>query len=222
MLSDDKSRNTFSNLLNFKICYDMSLLEEVYEPFERRYFDKQLIKYGEDDVFVDCGSYDGDTIEYYRRWSNGTFSKVYAVEADEANYKLLINKYKRDTRAVPMLAALWDEKMKLKFDNIGSGSGAVSEKGAVEVDADTIDHIVNGGRVDFIKVDIEGAEYQALVGARHTIEIEKPTLMISVYHQKADFIRIPLLIKSLNPNYKIYFRHCRKMSEQETICYAIP
>lgn len=76
--------------------------------------------------------------------------------------------------------------------------------------------------MDFIKMDIEGAEYQALVGARHTIEIYKPTLMISVYHRKDDFIRIPLLIKSLNPNYKIYFRHYRKMSEQETICYAIP
>ena len=75
--------------------------------------------------------------------------------------------------------------------------------------------------VTFLKMDIEGAEVPALLGSYHTIVRERPTLMICVYHRQGDFIRIPLLIKSFCPEYRLYFRHYRKYSIQETVCYAI-
>lgn len=70
-------------------------------------------------------------------------------------------------------------------------------------------------------MDIEGAEYQALMGAADVIQRDMPTLMISVYHKQDDLIKIPLLIKSLNYRYKLYLRHYRSMSIQETVLYAV-
>lgn len=212
----------FRNILNFKICHDIALIEEIHDPFEGQYFDEELIHYASCDVFLDCGSYIGDTVEYYRKWSSNSFRKVYAFEADGANYEVLKEKYKDDTRIQPVECGLWDEVGKGRFHNVGSGSGAITGDGCIEINTDTIDHIVGGERVDFIKMDIEGAEYNALVGGRRTIERDMPTLMISAYHHCDDFIRIPLLIKSICPQYQLYFRHYRKMPVQETVCYAIP
>lgn len=221
MLGDEKSKQVLRNLLNFKISHNMALIEEIYDPFERQYFDEGLIRYDESDVFLDCGSYDGETIEYYKKWSENKFSKVYAVEADEINCEILKKRYGDDPQIQLVQCAIWNEKTILRFDNVGSGSGNVSDDGAVDVNADTIDNVVGNGKCDFIKMDIEGAEYNALMGAVKTIEKNRPTLMISVYHKKEDYLRIPFLIKSMCPDYRLFFRHYRKMSIQETICYGM-
>lgn len=220
VLSDEKSKQVFRNILNFKINHDNTLIEEIYDSFERQYFDEALINYKESDVFVDCGSYIGDTIEYYKKWSKDRFSKIYAIESDDENYKIL-NQIE-DNRIVPVKVAVWNKKTELHFNNLGSGSGYVNEDGKIVVKADTIDNILDGERADFIKMDIEGAEYYALLGANATIEKHKPALMISVYHKQDDFVRIPTLIKSMNTDYRLYFRHYRKYSVQETVCYALP
>lgn len=76
-----------------------------------------------------------------------------------------------------------------------------------EVTCTTIDHIVEEiplEKVDFIKMDIEGFEVYALLGAQKTIMRFKPRLAISTYHKFDDFYKIPLLIKSLHPGYKIF------------------
>lgn len=220
-LADEKSRKVFRNILNFKINHNMELLEEIYDPLERQYFDKDLIYYSSDNIFLDCGSYIGDTIEYYKKWSQNIFSKVYAIEADIENFRILDEKFKSDKRVYPLNIGVWDKLCDISFDNLGSGSGYISEAGKAVIHADKIDSIVGNDRIDFIKMDIEGAEYNALIGARDTIKRVHPRLMISAYHKQDDFIRIPLLIKSLCPDYKIYFRHYRKMSVQETVCYAL-
>lgn len=51
MLSDDKSKKVFANILNFKISHDTGLIEQVHEPFERQYFDERLIRFKKSDVF---------------------------------------------------------------------------------------------------------------------------------------------------------------------------
>lgn len=231
LLEDEKSKAVFRNILNFKITHDPTLIKAIYDDFNDQYFDPELIKFDKDDVFIDCGSYIGDTIESYKAHSKDTFSKIYAIEVDTINFAVIKRNYAEDSRIIPLKYGVWDRDCDLSFDNIGSGSGRVSEAGSEVITAKAIDSIIGkennvtdkeSGVVKFIKMDIEGAEYNALMGARLTIERDKPTLMISVYHKKDDFIRIPLLIKSIEPKYKLYFRHYRKMSVQETICYAIP
>lgn len=70
-------------------------------------------------------------------------------------------------------------------------------------------------------MDIEGAEYKALLGAVDTIQKWHPILMVSVYHKYDDLVKIPALIHSMNEDYEFYLRHYRSKSIQETVLYAV-
>ena len=85
-----------------------------------------------------------------------------------------------------------------------------------------IDELLGNEPVDFIKMDIEGAEINALIGAYKIIQDYRPVLAISVYHKPEHLFQIPMLIRAFMPDYKLYLRHYRECSVSETICYAIP
>ena len=74
-------------------------------------------------------------------------------------------------------------------------------------------------KVSFIKLDIEGAEYKALLGARRIIKTYKPKLAICVYHRHDDLCRLPMLIHEMVPDYKFYLRH-HHPNEWDTVLYA--
>ena len=76
-------------------------------------------------------------------------------------------------------------------------------------------------RVDFIKMDIEGAEYPALRGAEQTIRSFRPKLAISIYHQISDFVDIPRFLHGLNLDYDFYVEH-HTIYQNETVLFAIP
>lgn len=83
-----------------------------------------------------------------------------------------------------------------------------------------MDELIPGAEVSLIKMDIEGAELQALIGGMHTIIRNKPKLAISLYHKRDDMFKIPLLIHNFCPAYRLYIRHhCTTFSE--TVLYAI-
>jgi FkbM family methyltransferase len=77
----------------------------------------------------------------------------------------------------------------------------------------------NLAQVDFIKMDIEGAEQEALLGAENLIREFKPKLAISIYHRPDDFWSVPLQIKKINPNYKFAFGHHSPL-KWESVIYA--
>ena len=74
--------------------------------------------------------------------------------------------------------------------------------------------------VTFIKMDIEGAELEALKGSSKIIKKYMPKLAISLYHKKDDILEIPLYIKELVPEYKLYIRHYSNAGV-ETVLYAV-
>lgn len=90
----------------------------------------------------------------------------------------------------------------------------------VEVPVDSLDHLLGDERVTYIKMDIEGAELNALKGGANIIEKYKPKLAISLYHKAEDIYEIPLYLKSLVPEYKFYIRHYTDLWE-ETVLYAV-
>ena len=96
---------------------------------------------------------------------------------------------------------------------------SIRENGEELINTISLDDVLNGKKVTFIKMDIEGAEYNALLGSEKTIKKWHPRMAISVYHKSEDILEIPALILNIESDYKFALRHY--MSDyRETILYA--
>lgn len=85
----------------------------------------------------------------------------------------------------------------------------------------SLDDVLADQRVTFLKMDIEGAEMEALRGAEHIIRAQAPKLAISVYHRRDDVWKIPMLLLSYQPAYRFYLR-VYSFTGNDTVLYAIP
>ena len=97
----------------------------------------------------------------------------------------------------------------------------ISSKGDNLARTVSLDKVLEKRRVTFIAMDIEGEELKALEGAKGIISGQKPTLAISAYHKASDIFDIPLWIKAMSADYKIYFRHHGNACLFDTVCYGI-
>ncbi len=206
---------------NYPICQIYTLKEDFcVDPGQ--YFGPEFIKYEDKEVFIDAGSYDLGSAIHFRNYCK-TVKKVYAFEPDPQSYKnCLCNKDKyhfTEAKIIPF--GTWSEKKTLRFKAEKATCSCVSENGENHIDVVTIDETIDeNDRVTFIKMDVEGAELESLKGAKHIICRDKPKLAICIYHKPEDMTEIPLYIKSLVPEYKIYVRHhCN--SDGETVLYAV-
>lgn len=118
-----------------------------------------------------------------------------------------------------MQTAVGDKKETLHFSSDDSGS-RTDASGTQVVSADALDHLLEGVPVTYLKMDVEGMECPALLGAQKVIQAYRPKLAICTYHSNSDMISVPELILKLNPGYKLYFRHYSN-ALVETVCYAI-
>jgi FkbM family methyltransferase len=216
-LSDDRSKNVYLGVLNSKIASDNKYMEGISSPSQCQYFDTEVIKLIENEVVCDCGSYNGDTLETYVALSDGKYSKYIAIEADkdiysELNKKIAKHGYKN---IKTYNQACWNEQTVLKFEP-ALGSGHISGTGRISIQADTLDNILKDERVTLIKMDIEGAEEMALNGAHRVINENKPVLAICIYHSLDDYYKIPLILKGLDQNYRLFIRHYRDMVDTDS------
>ncbi|QHI72056.1 FkbM family methyltransferase [Aminipila terrae] len=117
--------------------------------------------------------------------------------------------------------AVWNKNDILYFLEAGTMGSTINNLGNVKVQAVNLDSVLEEKEdISFIKMDVEGAELEALEGAKNTIQQFKPKLAICVYHKVEHHWEIPLYIKNLNPKYKIFMRHHNLMGI-ETVCYAV-
>lgn len=184
-----------------------------------QYFDQEIIKLEDGEIFVDGGAYDFDSSKALL--SRCRAEKIYAFEPDEINLekiKNIVGQYK-DVKISLFQNGLWDKNEILRFESNGTIGSHISENGDVTIHAAALDEIIKE-RVTYIKMDIEGAELKALTGAAGLIQKYKPKLAICVYHKPEDIIEIPAYILSLVPEYKLYLRHYA-WNAAETVLYAV-
>ena len=189
-----------------------------------------IIKANEGDIVIDGGGCWGDTALYFAH-EVGSQGKVYSFEFVPANLEILEKNLNLNPLLKPRIEviknALLDksEQSLYYFDN-GPGSKVSPDKQSNEdfrVTTISIDDFVqqnNLKKVDFIKMDIEGAELNALNGAVDTLRKFRPKLAISLYHHLDDFTNIPQFIASLDLGYDFYLGHCTIHTE-ETVLFAI-
>lgn len=205
----------------------------IYELTEKAiYFDlDQCRVQGEKEIFIDAGGFDGLTTSRFMEWCDGK-GYSYIFEPDERN-RLLIKKNLKDISNYEIVPnALWSKAARLAMDAKGNFASSVSELDEnreldLEIDSReaiesvVLDDFACKGRITYIKMDIEGAELEALEGAVHIITTCKPKLAISIYHKKKDIWKIPHLILTYCPDYRFYLRHY-SFSEYDTVLYAVP
>lgn len=220
LLADEKSKKTYEAILKYRLTGNKEFVRSVYEA--KIYFGNDVVPRVGCDAFIDCGAFTGDTLESFKNHPLCKCEKYYAMEPDPDNYEKLCSfiREKNYDGVLAFSVAAWNERTKLKFAANGFENSAISENGAITVQADRIDNIVEKRfTVGFVKMDIEGGEMQALDGAYETIKRDRPTLAISIYHRKVDLWEIPLRIHALNPDYRLYIRH-HTQEVDDTVCYA--
>jgi hypothetical protein len=117
-------------------------------------------------------------------------------------------------------SGLHNQNATLKFSARALGVSKIADDGEIEVSVETLDSLPIETPT-FIKMDIEGSEKAALEGARKLIARDKPKMAICVYHKPNDLWELPLYIKELAPEYKIFMRHYSLRSAHETVAYAV-
>ena len=193
---------------------------------EKQYFDETIIRWAEKEVFVDCGVFDfGSSIQFVKECEKNKVKdvKIYAFEADKNNYLNCLQRIDLfsgfNCKITLENKGVWSSCMNLSFSSNGQSSMIQEMGGSDSIETVTLDSFIQE-RVTFIKMDIEGAELEALKGAKRLIQTYRPKLAICIYHKPEDLTEIPLYIKSLVPDYKLYVRHYSN-NTGELVLYAV-
>ena len=218
-LSDEKSRDTFRKLVEFK------LTGKIENLFSCEYDNTDLFNLPENCTYIDFGAYNGDTVlKFYEKFP---LSRIIAVEPDRRNFRKLSENTEKIPR-VKLYNALISDKNETVFLDNNKGRGAhESEKGKIPVEAVTIDKLAEKEKLSekgqlVIKFDVEGNELKALSGAQDTIKKYSPLMFISCYHRSEDYFTIPLKVFSINDNYKLYMRHYKGIPAWESEYIFVP
>jgi len=225
---DESSKKTYFEILRSRI-YHFNFEVQVNYPISNfhHYFHPE-VRPRNGDIIVDGGAFVGDTISDVVE-GKIKFRKIYAFEPDKDNLSVLKRKFRSNGNIVLIPKGLWEDNRKLFFVSSENTMNSFIVENLEEVKGKKVSYIEvvsideffksEGDFPDFIKMDIEGSEIEALKGARDTISIQAPRLAISIYHKASDLWEIPLLIKNLNPKYKLFIGH-HSFFWAESVVYA--
>lgn len=194
--------------------------EYYLELNHRQYFDVDYLDKEKNISFVDCGALDGNTSIWAKEWFN-QIHKLWVFEPDTMNAKKCKENLKNSECEVSVLEkAVWSSNTELYFKESNNGMSSIDSLGDTCVKTVTLDSVIEDREDLYIKMDIEGAEIEALRGAERLIRNCKPKLAICIYHKDEDVIRIPELLLEYNADYTFYIRHY-SLTKNETVLYAI-
>jgi len=217
---DKRSLAVFDAKLNSNFYCKHLALDSLIDRDE--YYPADIIKLTENEVFVDGGAFDGRTaIEFAHK--SKEYGYIYSFEPDPWQYALTEKElaFQRIERCEVFNLGLFDCEGELSFSSVDNQGSNINEDGDIKVRITSLDTLLydRPDRPSFIKLDIEGAELEALKGAYKIIERDHPKLVICVYHKLTDIWEIPYWINTNFPQYNLYFR--QHGSLYNTICYAV-
>lgn len=246
LLADQKSRDLFVCKLallathehfelyaHFLANFSEPVLEaglgEQFKTEEHYYFNNDVLTVDQDEIYVDVGAADGDTIATFTeacRERGATPKRIIAFEPDPANFAKLEANTAGRPEIVCHRLGLWTHRTTLRFSSSAEASShesaAISSSGDIEIEVIGLDEFLAGGDVSFIKMDPPGNVVpQALKGAATTIARCGPKLALGVYHSVRAIYEIPLLVHRLRPDYQIHLRHhARHTNETDLLAHV--
>lgn len=226
-LGDFRSRVILTNILSYWLTSNYKLITQLVDHTFHQYFDLDLIRCDQNEVFVDIGAYIGDTmVDYVKTFGSTRCKRIYCYEILPANIAAIrknIELFHLGNVAVREKGAS-DRAGLLYLDRSGDVVSSITRLGGTGetgVPTVTIDEDI-GEPVTFLKMDIEGAEEQALAGCRKKIAENHPKLALSVYHNHKDLWKLARMIDSYDPSYRMYLRYYGgPLLPTEYLLYAI-
>jgi FkbM family methyltransferase len=224
MLADEPSKRELREQLLWRCWLDFSALSPPLDASDT-YFPMDLLSPHIDEVFVDCGSFDGESTQSFSRHWGGAFRHVFAFEPDPLNQGVLAANLQAmgiGDRVTVMPYAVSNTNGQVSFASSGSvTSHLTSENTGSAIECRSLDDIEWPLTPTYIKMDIEGAEPEALAGGSDLLRRHQPVLAVCTYHRSEHLWQIPNLIHSISPEYHVFLR---RYAEEcwEGVCYAIP
>lgn len=217
-LCDYQSKQIFQSMVEARFTKNTALLSRTCQ--QNQYFPEDIFSLGQDEVFVDAGAFDGDTIEQFLKNTNFKYKNIYAFEPDKSNYERLLGR-NYDANILVYNAGLYDKTTELCFSANKGGSSKIEAEGEDTISVFQFDEMeLPDDNITFVKMDIEGSELKALQGMEKVIKRCKPKLAICIYHKFEDLWELPLYIKKLVPEYRLYIRNYTTYLD-EIVLYAV-
>jgi FkbM family methyltransferase len=222
LLADHQSIDLYDSILKYR---KYGNIEDVPtpEPLSKQYLPVGLATPPKDLRMLDLGACQGENLGFFLDEGH-TFNFGLFVEPDIKNFEQLVQRIKElglmNVIALPL--ASWSSNITLTFDGESNASSHISNAGQVHVQAIKVDDIVGVNRINYIKMDIEGAEMEALLGASSVLLRDLPHLAISVYHKPEDLWTLGTFINSLCTNKYNFFLRNYGHQTFDTFLYAIP
>lgn len=216
LLEDEKSKEVFEKVINFKISFDLDFMQGFTNNHKEQYFDKDIIPEIKNINFLDGGAYVGDTLPQIIK-NFPDYNKIYCCEPNDLHLKIAKRDFPNQRDIEFINCGLGKEKTRSKISQEEQNNCAHDYQAQ---DINTIDNLINE-KIDFIKLDIEGAEQDAIEGSENTIKKYHPILAICIYHKAQDWYKIPEMVLNIRKDYTIYLRHYME-GIYETVMYFIP
>ncbi|MGA2962649.1 MAG: FkbM family methyltransferase [Candidatus Korobacteraceae bacterium] len=225
MLADEHSRREVCAQLRWRYWLDDSGMPPTLAARDL-YFPSELITPFDREVFVDCGAFDGETIRSFLEHTGGRFGHIFSLEPDPANRSLLEQSTMAlgagvSTRITLLPFLVGNQDGPAQFNADGSVSSHITADGGISVECRKLDSIAWAHLPTYIKMDIEGAEPDALCGASGLLRKHGPALAICLYHRTEHLWQLPRYIHETAPGYEVFIR---RYAEDcwELVCYAVP
>ena len=207
LLNDDESKLIFLNYLKSAFSYSNEYLTNSIPQYFPSFF-----KLTDSEIVVDGGAYTGDTLNEYLN-IHKSFQQYHAFEPSIHNFVELSKNKIINNLFIYNKGLGLSNKTLLFHDGLESTttssfvSSSFSSNNLLEVQIVRLDDIIS--EVTFIKLDIEGAELDALIGSANLITICKPKIAVCIYHKFEHLWQIIDFLKSLRGDYKFSIRYHR-------------
>lgn len=205
LLADEKSKAVFYDIIKFQLSGCLGYLFDSESEKHEALNDILNLKFCRS--YLDLGAYRGDTVEEYLKYCNNEYNKIIAVEPDKKTFLKLSDNTKNLKNITLLNVGIWKEKTAVPFNTAGGRNSSIKINANNTVQSESVDSILKGEGIDYIKTDVEGAENEMLEGAKNTLQKYKPRLNIAAYHRSEDIFKLILKINEINPEYKLYLRH---------------
>lgn len=224
-LKDYRSKRILVNILYYWLMSDSKRIEQIHDKTFNQYFDLDIVECDKNEVFVDIGAYIGDTlVDYSKVYGKDCYKSIYCYEIVPANIGYIKENIKKfnlsNVNIKEKGVSNRNDTMYLSSNALSSVS-QLTKSGEIAVPIVKLDEDINED-VTFIKMDIEGAEEEALLGCVEKIKKSHPKLALSVYHNHKDIWKLARIIYNIDDSYNFYLRYYgTEILPTEYILYAI-